>query len=233
MSGKGIGARLLAMLVTGLAGMALPAAAGEPPTVTLVHECPAASAVIISPTDADAVDVCRGAEAATTFFRSVDLKVGKAIAIEIVTEMPRPFSKSAAGGFLEGPRRVLVLSYEQFVANKTWLRLPIDRRMYRSVASHEVAHALAFDNFRVTGPTIEAKEYVAYVAMFATMSESQRRAVLDAFPGDGFDDEMKMSTAIYLMDPMRFGVEAYRHYLRQENGKSFLYAVLAGAALAE
>jgi hypothetical protein len=35
------------------------------------------------------------------------------------------------------------------------------------------------------------------------------------------------------VDPMRFGVASYRHYLRPENGAAFLRSVLAGEVLAE
>jgi hypothetical protein len=69
--------------------------------------------------------------------------------------------------------------------------------------------------------------------MFATMSESHRRRILAASPGEGFPDESKITTIVYLFDPLRFGVEAYRHYLRSENGPGFLRKILSGTVLAD
>ena len=196
-------------------------------------KCRTESVVVRAPIRDDAADACRGAAAAIQFFKSLDLRTDEAISIDIVPELPQRAGASAAGCFLASDRRVLVLSYRKFKAMQTWFAIPIDRRLYRSVATHEVAHALASCNFRIPAPSIQATEYVAYVATFATMSEPQRRIALTAYPGAGFADEAKMSAVIYMLDPMRFGVEAYRHYLQPENGKSFLYAVLAGAVLAE
>jgi hypothetical protein len=104
--------------------------------------------------------------------------------------------------------------------------------MYRSLAAHEVAHALAACNFAVREPTIQAKEYVAYVAMFATMDPVVRARVLRAIPGQGFQSESRINEIAYLFDPMRFGAECYRHYLGAGNGVKFLRAVLTGKALA-
>jgi hypothetical protein len=49
----------------------------------------------------------------------------------------------------------------------------------------------------------------------------------------GFADESKIATIVFLFDPLRFGVEAYRHYLRPENGPTFLRAILSGTVLAD
>jgi hypothetical protein len=221
-----VAAACLAAVLLLIAGRQ-PSGAGEP------YDCRAARVVVVSASRADAIDACAGARAAIGFFRSLGLESRRPISIEVLARMPESLGASGAGAFIESERRVMVLSYERFKANGTWFRIPIDRRLYRSVATHEVAHAIASEHFRVAVPTIEAKEYIAYVATFSTMDESQRSQVLAAFPGEGFDDACRMSTTIYLFDPMRFGVEAYRHYLKPGNGNPFLRAVLAGTVLAE
>jgi hypothetical protein len=42
-----------------------------------------------------------------------------------------------------------------------------------------------------------------------------------------------MRTSIYLMDPMRFGVQAYRHFLKPGNGRDYLHAILDGKVMLE
>ena len=82
--------------------------------------------------------------------------------------------------------------------------------MYRSLVTHEVAHAVASCNFAIPEPPIQAQEYVAYVAMFSMMNPNLRERVLAENPGAGFDSQLEMNEIVYLFDPMRFGVEAYR-----------------------
>jgi hypothetical protein len=42
-----------------------------------------------------------------------------------------------------------------------------------------------------------------------------------------------MSTTIYLLDPVRFGAQAYRHFLKPGNRRDHLHAILAGRALTD
>ncbi|HSD42208.1 MAG TPA: DUF6639 family protein [Burkholderiales bacterium] len=209
--------------------LAGPGAVGPVP-----HECAAPrNTVALSSSRQDALDACQGAQAAVAFLGSQGFQVGDRIKIEVVRTLPEGAGPAAAGCFVQSGTRVLVLTYDKFKARRTWFTVPVDRRLYQSVATHEVAHALASCNFRIPAPSIQAKEYIAFVAMFATMSDSHRRKILEAFPGEGFEDESRMSAIVYMFDPPRFGVEAYRHYLRPENGPAFLRAILSGSALVD
>lgn len=126
-----------------------------------------------------------------------------------------------------------MLDYDAFRQSGKWFGVPVSPLMYRSVVTHEVAHAVADCNFKMPNPTIQAKEYVAYVAMFASMESALRSRIMTENPGSGFDSELKINATIYLCDPMRFGVKAYRHYLQQDHGNAFLRKVLSGNALSE
>jgi hypothetical protein len=42
-----------------------------------------------------------------------------------------------------------------------------------------------------------------------------------------------MGTTIYMFDCMGFGVRAYRHFLKLDNGRDYLQAILNGKALTE
>ena len=74
-------------------------------------------------------------------------------------------------------------------------------------------------------------------AMFALVDDALsafRRAAettaqaLARNPGEGYDADAQINSTIYLIDPTRFAVESYRHFLRPENGMRFLHEVLAG-----
>lgn len=184
---------------------------------------------------ADAADACTGARAAIDFLARHGATTNEPIGIAIVDTLPDIVGATAAGCFVPSERRVYLLSYAAFRAkHKDWFGLPIDRHLYRSLAAHEVAHALmSCSRAGPPPPTIQATEYVAYVTMFATMDDARRRRALANLPGSGFADASRITPIVYLFDPMRFGAEAYRHYLRHADGAAFLRAVLAGAALAD
>jgi len=151
--------------------------------------------------------------------------------IEIVPRLPTSLGETAVGCYLENEPRILVLEFAEFAKNQTWFDVPIDVTMYRSLVTHEVAHAVADCNMSIPEPTIQAKEYLAYVAMFATMEPGLRERIMNANPCQAFDRESKINATIYLCDPMRFAVRSYRHFLKAENGDAFLYRVLSGQAL--
>lgn len=197
-----------------------------------VHDCAGAEVQVLADDVADARSACDGARDALSFFEGLGLNTSARLVVEVVPELPEQVGPKAVGCFLERPKRILILTYSEFAKSDTWFKISVDRNMYRSLAAHEVAHALADCNFAMPRPTIQAKEYVAYVAMFATMDPNLRARALRRIPGEGFASETRINEIAYLFDPMRFGAESYRHYLKEDNGVDFLSAVLAGRALA-
>jgi hypothetical protein len=189
--------------------------------------------VVRSPDHADALIACEGARDTIEFLAAQGLDVAADIAIDLLTRLPVVVSPSAAGCCLESEGRVLVLVYSEFRKFKTWFGIPIDRSLYRSLVSHEVAHLVADYNFKISKPTIQAKEYIAYVTQFSTMEPALRERVLSHFPCKAFEGDWQMSTTIYMFDCMGFGVRAYRHFLLLTDGDQYLHAILNGEALSE
>lgn len=206
-----------------------PARADEPPHAEA--GCLIENLRMIVSNGRDAADVCAGARRALAFFAGHGLWLREPVTLEVVAQLPPSMPPSAAGVYLAGQRRIHVLSFSAFRKFGTWFKLPIDRDIYQSLAAHEVAHAITEANFQIGRPSIHAREYLAYVALFATMTPALRERILRAIPGKGFEDEERISFIIYMFDPMFFGAQSYRHYLRPGNGGAFLRAVLAGAAL--
>lgn len=195
------------------------------------HVCPDSIARVSAESAVDRRDACAGAADAIRFFAQLGLPPIEAPSIVVTASLPVQAGPSAAGAFLEQHQRSYILSYARFKAMGTWLGVRIDRRMYRSLAAHETAHALADHHFTIPWPTIQAKEYVAYVAMFCAMEPHLRVKALRATPGTGFANEAQITELLYLFDPMRFGAEAYRHFIKSEVGPPFVKAILEGKAL--
>ena len=173
---------------------------------------------------------CEGATRAVAFLKGFGLDVSYPIDVELVDQVA---NRAAAGHLVASSKKALVLNYPAFQKFQKWLRVPIDAEIYRVLVAHEVAHVVAAHNFQVAKPTVQAHEYIAYVTSFATMSLPQREIVLSQFSGDGFETEQQMNTTIYLCDPMRFGAEAYRHFVKQDKHADYLWSILSGHVINE
>lgn len=195
--------------------------------------CNLSHVVVRSPDQADAWVACEGARNAIEFLAAQGLDVTADIAIDLLTRLPAVVSPSSAGCYLESERRVLALVYSEFRKFRTWFGIPIGRSLYRSLVSHEVAHLVAAGNFKISKPSIQAKEYIAYVTQFSIMEPVLRERVLLQFPIEGFEGDWQMKSTIYMLDCMSFGVRAYRHFLKPANGRDYLHKILTGKALVE
>ncbi len=67
--------------------------------------------------------------------------------------------------------------------------------------------------------------------MLATMEEGTRDRVLEANPGMGFDHPAQINDLRYVLGPEQFGVESYRHWLKQFDPPGFLRRLLAGVVV--
>lgn len=210
-------------------------------TLVLVAAAPAATArdltcpgtnVEVSAADGrDAATACEGAADAVRFLKAQGLDVGERVEVRVVAALPNVVGPSASGCYRHSERRVDVLTFDAFRKQGRFVELPIDRVLYRSLVTHEVAHAIAACNFALPKPTLPAQEYVAYVAMFATMPQPYRARALARFPGAGFQTESAINLTVYQMNPDNFGAQAYRHFLAPGNGAAFLHQILTGAVL--
>lgn len=180
----------------------------------------------------DARVACEAAERATTFLQTLGLDVSAEVYLEIVPALDTQDTDTIAGYLEATQNRGVMLNYREFRKFGTWLRVPITREIYRGLVAHEVAHVIAARNFRMPTPTIQAQEYIAYVTTLATLEAAQRARIMQQYDGDGFDTEQQMNPTIYLCDPMRFGVEAYRHFLKQGDKAGYFGAILTGRVLA-
>jgi hypothetical protein len=195
--------------------------------------CPQADVSVISSADEDVpdCDVCAAASTVFSFFRQLGLHKTVPLVVSIVASMPEEMGTAMLGCFTPSNNRISILSFEVAKSRGPWFGRPIDRSLYRSLAAHEIAHALAWCNTS-NGPLgVRAREYVAYAVQFQTMDSDLRQAILADTPGTGFETEREISDTHFYLAPSRFGADAYRHYTRPEDGPRFLREILRGGAL--
>lgn len=195
--------------------------------------CNDGNVIVRAPNAADGTSVCQGAADAIRFLAAQGLKTSGHIEVLVVDTLPYSTSSSTYGGYVHSELRAYLLRSSKIAERRTVFNLPFERGLYQSLAAHEVAHAIAASNFRVPNPQIEAEEYIAYVTMYATMPERYRNALFEQFRGERFENEIQINTFSYLLDPFRFGILAYKHFMKLDNKGDFLQRVLAGRALLE
>lgn len=194
-------------------------------------ECQLPGNVLIeSSNSSDTLHACLGTGSATRFLSSHGLAL-PAVRIKLVDAMPDDIPESALGAYSPSRQEIFVLAlsvlqergkeYELF-------KVPIDEHVYRALIAHEVAHAIAFHNFK-GAPTLLAQEYIAFVTFYTTLEITRREHILRQYEYD--EDWVQYPAILYLTDHFAFGVHAYRHFQRSENGQRFFRRLLDGEAL--
>lgn len=179
------------------------------------------------------VTACEGARDALDFLHWLPREADDGLLIELVDAMPKGLRPDAVGCYAIKSRRLMVLEQHLFLRRGTWFGVPVSPRLWRAVVAHEVAHALLGCHLQGRALAGAAHEYLAYVTMFATLDEATRRAALAALPGEGFEHYAEINDFRYAFDPMMFGVESYRHWLRQPDRMGFLRSVIRGSIVPE
>lgn len=228
--------RRLAALCMLFVCLALPmqhgrAASGTTAAAGVAQQCPGGSATVEGGTPKDLETICAGVDAAIGFFARFDIRPTEPLSIEVAAKIPAEAGPTASGCFIEAKRRIYVVPYDQFRRNATWFGVKIDREMYRALAAHESAHAIAACNFAIPNPTIQAKEYLAYVAMLSTMPAPLRDKAIRGARAVGFQSFERFTPLLYMFDPMRFGAEAYQHFKRLDDPGQAVRSILAGDEL--
>jgi hypothetical protein len=210
---------------------------GTAPSVTTVaseHACDEPEQVLVHGTSLRDVELaCRGALRAVQFLGQAGLERPEWIRIQIAASMPGEMEGKAVGCYLRNERRVVLLSYESFERIGEWFRVPVHPELFVAAATHEVAHAMASCNFDPKKLPLGAHEYVAYVAMFATMDSGLRNQIASRFPGTGLKNAQEINTFGYLVDPPQFAVDSWRHYLRKKEKTKWIRSLASGEILQE
>lgn len=213
-------------LVFFAAVFASPAAAAE-------RRCAGTNATIYAESDADARMACAGAADAIAFLSEQGLTVDTVMWIDILDSVFTSASDNPSfrvlGQFDPRKNRIMVTSTKgqrEMAAEKPIFGIPYDEALFRSVVAHEVAHAIAEENFRVTEPSRLAHEYIAYIVQLATMPAPLRQQILEHETASAFSSELEINPMVYAMDPDLFAVKSYRHYRSASVGVTFIQSLL-------
>ena len=184
--------------------------------------------VVTAANAADAGSACAAAADALDFLGANGLSTTAPIHVHVVSRLPKERTEEAMGCYDHGDRQIHVLDLASCRSKGKILGLSADEELHRSVIAHEVAHAAAAARFAVPRPALAAQEYIACVAQLAVLSPATRERILERFPGTGFETTTQINSTIFLMDPSFFAAQAWRHFVKPENGPAFIRRLLAG-----
>jgi hypothetical protein len=196
--------------------------------------CPDTGSLVRATDAADAQSACSAVADTQAFLAAQGLDTSPAIEIRFVDVMPEIVAGlPVLGCYVRSEQVVYALTFEQCRTRRLPHGIEVDRAFHRALVVHEVAHRIVAANAGKEQLSAVAQEYFAYVTMFATMPAAQREQVLQKVPGNGFDATVEIDMTIYLIDPILFGSQAYRHFLKPGNGRVFLRRVLDRKVLIE
>jgi len=194
------------------------------------QRCPVGDFTIVDARAHEVDTICRAVEDAIIFMRAQDLKQRAPVTIRLVDKLGETSVASAVGTFNGRNASIEVLTYEaavQLLPDRPAFGIPMNPSLYRSFIVHEVAHAIAHPNF-VRKPQVAAHEYIAYSAQLATMPEELRAAVLKNVDTDGYDHLKEVGDLLLAVDPNRFAVKSYLHFVYNGDGETTFYKLLSG-----
>jgi hypothetical protein len=208
-----------------------PAAWAAEATGVLSMRCPDTQVDVFSATDGALADTCTSVARTFEFLARYGLDTGVPVEVHLVDALPPICQWASFACYDRRRRQVHALVPAKCMMLALAPGLPMTRALCRGILAHELAHAIAGEALGFERPRLLAHEYIAYVAMLSTLPPDERERVLSAFDGPGFDGPEEMSVDFYLMAPMRFGAEAYRHFLKPGNGQAFIDDLLDARAL--
>jgi len=188
--------------------------------------------VVVSPGDVDTRNICGAAKDAISFLRHIGLVVRTNIEIEIVKKLPLQAKMDALGCYDRRVKKIYVLEFELCGAkfkNSILYGTGPPELSYRSLIAHEVAHFIVFQNLAKQSASWVVQEYVASVTQLATLPPLHRERILSRIGGSGFEDSNKINATVLLASPDFFAANAYRHFIKPENGAAFVRRLLAGS----
>ena len=154
-----------------------PAAAAE-------RRCAGTNATIYADSVYDTYLACAGAADAMAFLSQQGLIVDTVMRIDVLDTVFLHRNKTPSfrilGQFEAEQERISITSTKgqrEMAAEKPIFGVPYEEALFRSVVAHEVAHAIADDNFHVLEPSRLAHEYLAYIVQLATMSPHLRQKI--------------------------------------------------------
>ena len=175
--------------------------------------------------------LCEAAKKAINFLQSLGLQTRECLTIKLADDIPSHEFLDFFGTYDPKNQELLILNYaatrDLMAEQKNMQGLELSKGFWCSFAAHELAHAVIHQNFAESPPSRLAEEYIAYVTQLMVLDPEDLERFLDEYGNvNGFSAISEMTVTYYLLDPQRFAVKCFRHYLNLDNPAGFVEQLL-------
>ncbi|PLX94819.1 MAG: hypothetical protein C0619_02215 [Desulfuromonas sp.] len=175
--------------------------------------------------------LCSATENAINFLRTIGLQTSDCITIKLVRHIASAHYHSLFGAYDPANQRVLILAYAEAVrrseGTQKVMGIELTEDLWCSFAAHELAHAISDPFLNPRGTTHTAAEYIAFITQLHVLTPETRGKVLAAHKDvHAYNSVEEMSETYYLLDPNRFAVKRYLHFISLQEPAEFIQLLL-------
>jgi hypothetical protein len=194
-------------------------------------KCPYTEADVNCSSESEFYIVCRAVKKVVVYLRRQGFTANRQLKITIVDKISTPHPSEVFGQFNAISNDIEVLSLSSCLEgneSKLVFGNKVNKELHMSFIIHEVAHAIANENFSETASSLVGHEYIAYTAQLATMPPELRQSIINSYDIGAFEDEHEINEIYLRLNPDQFAVKAYNHLMKPENGRQFYHKILSG-----
>lgn len=149
-----------------------------------------------------------------------------------VVDGPIAGSPSCIGFCHANSNTIEILKQQQLAkalgADHPLLLAPI-AEVYSSFITHEITHALLFQNMEPKPDITAEHEFVAYAMQFKSISPANREAIIESFPEpQNRIEQANLNDTILWAAPMLFAVRSWQYFDELEDGCAFIARLVEG-----
>lgn len=178
--------------------------------------------------------LCETVSEAISFLESVGLQTTEDITLKIVPEIPSDDHQKISGAYNSQTQELSMITFsgakDTALGHQQPFGVVLTKDLWCSFAAHELAHAIIDQHAAEMVPTRFALEYVAYVTQLEVLDVKTREKILKEFADVGaFASIEEMSDIYYYLDPNRFAVKCYLHFMALDDPERFIEELISFA----
>ncbi len=171
--------------------------------------------------------LCATANAALDFLVSIGLETHDCITIQLLDDVTSGRDHTLIGKYDPVSREVSLLTYDKAVeladSKKLMPGTRLSEELWCSYAAHELAHVVSCQHLAPHIKAHTAGEYISAVTQLTVLSQPARDEFLARYGDvDAYQTRDEMSELYFLLDPNRFAVKCYLHFMSLENPRTFI-----------
>jgi len=202
------------------------------PTYASFRNC-AGSSVTFEWDEAEKVAcACSSANDSIAFLESIGLQATQPVKVKLTQQIPSSIGSNVIGLYAPAnANEVIILNYTSIVEasqrNQPRLNINMSENVWCAYVAHELAHAISGQHLSASGTNRMAREYISAVTQLTVFSSATREAFLQKHSGvAAYQSIEEMSELYFLLDPNKFAVKCYLHFIALDDPKAFIGQLL-------